>query len=59
MGTLDSGPWRDDVRRSDADFLGQQSSVGNNAGIDLALARLVRWLGARRQARRQQRSRKE
>jgi hypothetical protein len=31
-----------------AQFLGQQSSVGNNAGLDLALYRLIRWLMNRR-----------
>jgi hypothetical protein len=54
MGTLDRGPWVDGSPRRDpgADFLGEQSSVGNNAGVDLALARLIRWFGQRRDARR-------
>ncbi|MGY1592097.1 hypothetical protein ACI79D_08995 [Geodermatophilus sp. SYSU D00708] len=53
MGTLDRGPWGDGSPRRDtgADFLGQQSSAGNDAGLELALARLIRWLGRRRTGR--------
>ncbi|MQA32562.1 hypothetical protein [Modestobacter roseus] len=58
MGTLDRGPWGRDGRHDpNGGFLGEQASVGNAAGPDLAVARLIRWLGRRRDARRAGRSR--
>lgn len=34
-----------------AQFLGQQASTGNSAGIELGLQRLVRWWSVRRGGR--------
>jgi hypothetical protein len=48
-GPAERDPWH----APDPSFLGEQSQAGqgNHAGPELALARLVRWMGGRRRTR--------